>query len=106
MARIRCREHDKRDIACLFKDMIREDAIELCAALSSTGAPTQRKLKIAERITAWDASDMQNVARIDKCDEEVSHVEGVSLQCLQNTLQLYLRQNLKGWLFFSETKQT
>ena len=61
-------EHDTRDMICIYKNTMREDAMEfgyLCVR-----APTQQELKIAERVAAYNTDDMDRIARIDERDEQ------------------------------------
>ena len=58
-------EHDARYTVRLYKDTMREDAKEFGDPLASVRAPTQQELKIAKRVAAYAADDMDKVARID-----------------------------------------
>ena len=63
------KDHDARDIIRLYKDTMREDAIEFGDLLESIRAPTQQELKIAERVarvvleTAISALVLKSVKR-------------------------------------------
>ena len=72
------KEHDVHDTIRMYKDTIREDAIELGDPYDR--APTQQKLKIAERVVAYSACDMDKVARLDDRDAKTSQVEILSSQ--------------------------
>ena len=60
-------EHDARDTIRVYKDTMREDAMEFVNPYVC--APTQQELKIAERVAAYNAGDMDKVARIDEREE-------------------------------------
>ena len=61
-------EYDARDMIRIYKDTMREDATEFDDPY--VRAPTQRELKIAERVGAYNAGEMDKVARIDERDEQ------------------------------------
>ena len=61
-------EHDSRDTIRLYKDTMLEDAIEFGDPL--VRAPSQQELKIVERVSVYNAGDIDKVARNDKREEE------------------------------------
>ena len=61
-------EHKARDTICLYKDMMRKDAMEFGDPF--VRAPTQQELNIAERFAAYNSAGMDKVARIDKREED------------------------------------
>ena len=61
-------EHDARDTIRVYKDTMREDAMEYGDTLVC--ALIQQELKIGARIFAYNAGDMNKVARIDEREEE------------------------------------
>ena len=68
MAPIRGEEHDARDTIRLYQNTMRKGAMEFGDPL--VGAPARQELKIAERVAAYNAGNMDKVARIDKREEE------------------------------------
>ena len=68
MAPSRGEEHYARDTIRIYKDTMREDAMEFGDPY--VRAPTQQELKIAERVAAYNSCDMDKVARIDERDEQ------------------------------------
>ena len=56
-----------RDTISLYKDLMRDDAMEF--GYSLVRALKQQELKIAERVVAYNAGDMEKVARIDERGE-------------------------------------
>ena len=61
-------EHDARDTTGLYKDTMREDAMEL--GDPDIRAPTKQGLKIAERVATYNSCDMDKVGRIDEHEEQ------------------------------------
>ena len=57
-----------RDTIRLYKDMMREDAMEFNCSL--VRSPTQQKLKIADCVTAYNSGDKDKFARIDEREEK------------------------------------
>ena len=82
-------EHDSRDEIRLFKDKMREDAMELEDFLASVHAPTQQDLKIAERASVYKLGDIVNVDRIDERDENITTGKRI-IAMLANIVQVYL----------------
>ena len=70
MAPSRGEEHDPCNAIRLYKDPIREDAMELNSLLASVRAPTQQELNIAEGVAAYNTGNMEKVAHIDEHEEE------------------------------------
>ena len=68
MAAGRGEEHDAGDMIRVYKDTMREEAMDFCVPY--VRAPTQQELKIAMRVTAYNAGGMYKAARIDKRDEQ------------------------------------
>ena len=64
----RAEEHYARDTIRLYRDTMREDAMEF--GYPAVRAPTQQELKIAERVAAYSSGDMDKVARIDEREEQ------------------------------------
>ena len=64
----RGKEYDARDVIRLYKDTMREDAIEFNDPL--VRAPTQQELKIAERVAAYNSGGMDKVAHINESEEQ------------------------------------
>ena len=62
-------EHDAHDTIRIYMDPIRYDAMEF--GNTYLHAPTQQKLKIAERVAAYNAGNVDNDALIDKRDEHL-----------------------------------
>ena len=62
-------EHDARDRIRLYKDTMREDAMEFGDPLVSVRSQTQQQL-IVVRIAVYNSGDMDKVARIDQHDEK------------------------------------
>ena len=63
-------ENDACDTICLYKDTMREDAIEFGDPLANVRAPAQQELRIAERVCAYNDGDMDKIARIDEREEK------------------------------------
>ena len=59
---------------------MREDAKEFGDPLVSVCATTQQELKIAERVAAYNAGDMDKVTCIDERKRRASQLEEVSSQ--------------------------
>ena len=57
-----------RDTTHIYKDTMREDAMELGG--SPVRAPTQQELKISEPVAAYKSGDIYMIARIDLREEE------------------------------------
>ena len=68
MATSRREEHDARYNIRLYKDTMREDAIEF--GDPAVRAPTQPELKLAERVVSCNSGDMDKVSRIDERDKQ------------------------------------
>ena len=58
-------EHDACDMIRLHKKTMCEDAMKFGGTLASIRAPNQQELKIRERVAAYNAGDVNKVARID-----------------------------------------
>ena len=69
VAQSRGEKHDARETIRLYKNTMRQDAMEFGDPLVC--APAQQKLKIAERVAAYNAGNIDKVARID--EREVEH---------------------------------
>ena len=63
-------EHDVRDTIRLHKDTMRKDAMEFIDPLLRV--PAKQELKIAERVAAYNAGEIDKVTRIDKREEKRS----------------------------------
>ena len=61
-------EHDARNTIRLYKDTVREDAMEF--GDPNIRALAQQELNIAERIAAYNSCDLDKVARIDEREEQ------------------------------------
>ena len=59
-------EHDSSDTIRIYKDTMRKDAMKFGDPY--VRSPTQQWLKIAECIAAYNAGNMDRVARIDKSE--------------------------------------
>ena len=70
VATSRGKELDARDIIRICNDTMHEDAMEFCNLLASVRAPAHQEFKIAERVSAYDACNVDKVARIDEREEE------------------------------------
>ena len=63
-------EDNVHDIIRLYKDEMREDAMEFGDPLASACASNQQELKIAERVVPYNSSGIDKVARIDEREEK------------------------------------
>ena len=70
VAQGRCEEHDARDKIRLYHDMMRNDSIEF--GYYHVREPTLQGLKIAERVFASNAGNIDQVARIDELEKNVA----------------------------------
>ena len=68
MAPSRGEEHDASYTIRIYKDTMREDAIEF--GVHYVCAATQQKLKIAQRVAAYNFGDMDKVVRIVEREEQ------------------------------------
>ena len=63
-------EHDARDAVRLYKDTLREDALEFGDVEAAVRLPTKHERNVAERVAAVEAGDVEKVARIDARENE------------------------------------
>ena len=66
----RGKEHDACDTIWIYKDTINKDAKEFHDPIASVHARALQELKIAERVSAYNAADMDKIVRVDEREEE------------------------------------
>ena len=87
-------EHDAREVIRLYREMLREDALEFSEVCAEPREATKHELKVAERVPAYKRANIGKVKRIDARDGEhlkwkahhlsVRNTHDIALKALRN----------------------